>query len=142
MVCFVLFDGCFLTLSPARRGDGIMCSGAELSGEKSRAAVLMAPPLPPPQTPHCEKSLDRALGAWRIHRLAKCRARLKGTVSLGRLILSSLSEALSHNVSRKYKKQPYYTHVTKSWCLQSCDAVCCCLLVLMVPLTPSHGGVT
>lgn len=83
MVCSALFDGCFLTLSPVRRGDGIMCSGAEPSGEKSRAAVLTAPRLPPPQTPHCEKSLGRALRAWCIRCLAKCRARLKGTVSLG-----------------------------------------------------------
>lgn len=83
MVCSALVDGCFLTLSPARRGDGIMCSGAEPSGEKSRATALAAVPLPPPQTPHCEKSLGRALRAWRIRRLAKCRGQTERHGVLG-----------------------------------------------------------
>lgn len=44
-------------------GDGIMCTHrAQLCGEKSRAAPL-AMPLPPPQTPYCEKSLGWALWA-------------------------------------------------------------------------------
>lgn len=97
--CSALFDGCFLTLSLAR------CAvpwwwyyvlWAQLSGEKSRAAAPWALPLPPPQTPYCEKSLGRALWAQCIHCLAKCWPDWKAQCPWAWLILSILSEALSH----------------------------------------------
>lgn len=138
LVCSALFDGCFLTLSPARRGDGIMCSGAETSGEKSRAAALTAAPLPPPQTPHCEKSLGWALRAWRIHRLAKCRGQTErhGVLGLGSFFPVSQRLCLIMRAEgTKKKKKLNYTHVSESWCLQGRDVVCCCVSVPMATLT-------
>lgn len=85
----VVFSRCHRLAVPCR-GDGIMCSGAEPSGEKSRAAApLLSPPPPGHATPALPRHLivrkvsAGPLRARRIRRLAKCRARLKGTVSLG-----------------------------------------------------------
>lgn len=60
LICSALFDGCFLTLSLAWCAVAwgwYYVRWAQLSGEKSRAGAPLAMPLPPPQTPYCEKSL-------------------------------------------------------------------------------------
>lgn len=60
-MCSALFDGCFLTLSLhwcAVAQGGYYVHWAQLRREKSRAPAPWAMPLPPPQTPYCEKSLD------------------------------------------------------------------------------------
>lgn len=75
-------------------GDGIMCSGT--SWVEKRAAAPLTMPLPPPQTPYCEKSLGWALWAWWIHCLAKCWPDWKTQCPWAQLILSILSDALSH----------------------------------------------
>lgn len=117
LICSALFDGCFLTLSLA------WCAvvwwwyyarWAQLSGEKSRAAAPLAMPLPPPQTPYCEKSLGWALWALRIHCLAKCWPDWKAQCPWSQLSLSILSEALSHKPREQGEKMPNYTHVTKT----------------------------
>lgn len=80
----VVFSRCHRLTAPCR-GDGIMCSGAgaEWRREQRRGAPPPAAPLPPPQTPHCEKSVGRALRARRIRRRAKCRGQAERHGVLG-----------------------------------------------------------
>lgn len=87
---------------------------AEWRKEQSCSAPK-AMPLPPPQTPHCEKSLGWALWARCIHCLAKCWPDWKAQCPWAWLILSIFSQALSHKQWVQEQKMPNYTQVTKTW---------------------------
>lgn len=87
MACSALFDGCFLTLSPAhcalpRRRYYVLWGRGRVE-KRAEPRRPPATPLPPPQTPHCEKSVGRALRARRIRRRAKCRGQAERHGVLG-----------------------------------------------------------
>lgn len=109
----VVFSRCHW-LGVLWHGDGIMCSGPNRVEKRAGLQVPLAMPLPPPQTPYCEKSLGWALWALWSHCFAKCWPGWKAQCPWAWLILSTFSQALSRKPLEQEWKMLNYTHATKT----------------------------